>query len=113
MQLSWARRGITPYSRFSRAVCATQAPAARERRGAFRYGVRVRSAIAADPEAPSVECTIRDVSQTGALIEFEGVGVPEDFTRWSRAAGDMPRGGSGIGGANPLNTLAHAGVAQW
>ena len=54
--------------------------AARERRGTFRYDVRVRAPITADPDAPPVECTIRDISQTGALIEFEGVEVPEDFT---------------------------------
>jgi hypothetical protein len=54
--------------------------AARERRGAFRYDVRVRAAITIDPKAPPVECTIRDISQTGALIEVEGVEVPDDFT---------------------------------
>ncbi len=54
--------------------------AARERRGAFRYDVRVKAAITADPKAPPVECTIRDISQTAALIEFEGAEVPDDFT---------------------------------
>jgi hypothetical protein len=38
--------------------------AARERRGAFLYDVRVKAAITADPKAPPVECTIRDISQT-------------------------------------------------
>lgn len=54
--------------------------AARERRGAFRYDVRVRAAIQADAKAPPVECTIRDISQTGAMIELEGAEVPDDFT---------------------------------
>jgi hypothetical protein len=52
--------------------------AARERRGAFRYDVRVRASIA-DGEAPATECTIRDISQTGAMIEVDG-DVPDDFT---------------------------------
>lgn len=52
--------------------------AARERRGAFRYDVRVRAAIV-DGAASPAECTIRDISQTGALIEVEGE-VPDDFT---------------------------------
>ena len=54
--------------------------AARERRGAFRYDVRVRAAIAADDASASLECTIRDISQTGALIEVESADVPDDFT---------------------------------
>ena len=54
--------------------------AARERRGAFRYDVRVRAAIAGDPGTPHRECTIRDISQTGAMIEFEDGEVPDDFT---------------------------------
>jgi hypothetical protein len=54
--------------------------AARERRGAFRYDVRVRAEITGDPGAPHLECVIRDVSQTGAQIEVEEGEVPDDFT---------------------------------
>ena len=54
--------------------------AARERRGAFRYDVRVRAAIAVDDKSPTAECTIRDISQTGAMIEVESGHVPDDFT---------------------------------
>ena len=54
--------------------------AARERRGAFRYDVRVRAEITGDPGTPQLECTIRDISQTGAQIEVEEGDVPDDFT---------------------------------
>jgi len=54
--------------------------AARERRGAFRYDVRVKAAIALSDKAPNIECLIRDISQTGALIEVEPAVIADDFT---------------------------------
>ncbi len=54
--------------------------AARERRGAFRYDVRVKAAIAFDEKTPSIECMIRDISQTGALLEVDPSVLPDDFT---------------------------------
>ena len=54
--------------------------AARERRGAFRYDVRVKAGIALSDKAPHIECLIRDISQTGALIEVEPAVIADDFT---------------------------------
>ena len=55
--------------------------AARERRGAFRYDVRVKAGLALDHKSPRVDCVIRDISQTGAMIEVETASVlPDEFT---------------------------------
>jgi len=54
--------------------------AARERRGALRYDVRVSAVIASDEIATNVPCLIRDISQTGAMIEVEPGPLPADFT---------------------------------
>ncbi len=54
--------------------------AARERRGAFRYDVRVKATIAFGDKTPSIECVIRDISQTGAMLEVDPSVLPDDFT---------------------------------
>ena len=55
--------------------------AALERRGAFRYDVRVKAGIALDHKTPSIDCVIRDISQTGARLEAEGAAIlAEEFT---------------------------------
>ncbi len=54
--------------------------AARERRGAFRYDVRVNAVISPDEAAANLPCLIRDISQTGALLEVESKSVPDEFT---------------------------------
>ena len=54
--------------------------AARERRGAFRYDVRVSAIIAPHETATNVPCMIRDISQTGAMIEVESGPIPNEFT---------------------------------
>jgi PilZ domain-containing protein len=55
--------------------------AARERRGAFRYDVRVKASLALDHKTPSIECVIRDISQTGARIEVDSAAIlAEEFT---------------------------------
>jgi hypothetical protein len=54
--------------------------AARERRDAFRYDVRVDAVIIASDNAPNLGCTIRDISQTGALIETDSDPLPDHFT---------------------------------
>ena len=53
--------------------------AALDRRNAFRYDVRVDAVIASD-SAPNLACTIRDISQTGALIRSESDPLPDQFT---------------------------------
>lgn len=54
--------------------------AARERRRAPRYDVRVNAIIAPEENAPNLTCTIRDISQSGALLEVESGPLPEHFT---------------------------------
>jgi hypothetical protein len=54
--------------------------AARARRGAFRYDVRVKAGIALSDKTPQIECLIRDISQTGALLEVEPAVIADDFT---------------------------------
>ncbi len=54
--------------------------AARERPGAFRYDGRVDAAIAFGDKTPSIECMIRDISQTGAMLEVDPSVLPDDFT---------------------------------
>jgi hypothetical protein len=56
------------------------APAARERRKARRYDVQVEAVITVDGVPATKDCTIHDISQTGAFIEVPDGEMPEDFT---------------------------------
>mgnify|MGYP001619261097 CR=1 FL=1 len=53
--------------------------AARERRGALRYDVRVSAIIVPNESTTSLPCMIRDISQTGAMIDLESGPVPSEF----------------------------------
>ncbi|MBI3702871.1 MAG: PilZ domain-containing protein [Rhizobiales bacterium] len=54
--------------------------AARERRKARRYGVEVKALIKVDDEFAERQCTIHDISQTGAFIAVEDGDTLEHFT---------------------------------
>ena len=54
--------------------------AARERRKARRYGVEVKAHIKVADELAERQCTIYDISQTGALIAIEDGDTLQDFT---------------------------------
>jgi hypothetical protein len=115
--------------------------AARERRGAFRYDVRVKAGLALDHKTPSIECVIRDISREhrgrlhvdpGGRVHprfLAGVpgrpaqcrrqeargGIPAAVVCYSVATRGAGTGGqaSGVSEANPLNSPPGAGVAQW
>jgi hypothetical protein len=55
-------------------------PAVRERRKARRYDVEVEAVITIDGLPAGKDCTIHDISQTGAFIEVPDGEMPEDFT---------------------------------
>ncbi len=70
--------------------------AALERRNTFRYDVRVDAVISAADNAPTLGCTIRDISQTGALIETDSEPLPDHFTLvFSRQCRVIRRGKDG------------------
>jgi hypothetical protein len=54
--------------------------AARERRRARRYDVQVKALITTDDDSAGLDCTIHDISQTGAFISVENAGELQDFT---------------------------------
>jgi hypothetical protein len=71
--------------------------AARERRAAFRYDVRVKAGLALDDKTPSIECVNRGISQTGARIEVDSTSIlAEEFTLvFSRECRVVPRSADG------------------
>jgi hypothetical protein len=54
--------------------------AARERRRARRYDVKVKALITSDDAGAERHCTMHDISQTGALIEVTDIEDLQEFT---------------------------------